>query len=254
MFFAKSGVYKPCNIFSIGHLVLAIITITTVIIALKKTLKKNVQEIIKKCTIYVWIFEVIIIIFKISENGIQNVNRYIPLYYCSLLLYAGILSSFGKGKLKRIGDTFLATGTLIGGITYLIYPSTSLPEYPMFHLVSFHSFIFHCILIYLGLLINISNYIELKKDDIFYYAVFVGTACVLAHIVNCVFDSNLMFISKNFPGTIIEIMFNITGRYYTLFAIIGQMTLPFYVVYGIRNSLNQKDETVLDTVTNGIIK
>ena len=254
MFFSKSGTFKPCGIFTIGHLLLTVITIIFVTIALRKTIKMNVKEIIKKCTIFLWIFEVIIITFKISENGILNVNRYVPLYYCSLLLYAGLLSSFGKGKIKRMGDIFLATGTLIGGITYLIYPSTSLPEYPMLHLVSIHSFIFHGILIYIGLLINITNYIELKKDDILYYSVFVGIACVLAHLVNCIFDSNLMFISKNFPGTIIEIMFNVTGKFYTLFAIIGQMTIPFFTIYGIKKIFKEKDKIVFETETNIAIK
>ena len=42
-----------------------------------------------------------------------------------------------------------------------------------------------------------------------------------------------MFISQNFPGMPIEILYNATGKYYTLVASLGQMTLPFYIVYGI---------------------
>ena len=93
---------------------------------------------------------------------------------------------------------------------------------------------------YLGLLINITHYIELEAKDIKYYALLVGIVCVLAYIVNKIFGSNLMFISQNFPGTPIEILYNVTGRFYTLVASIGQMTLPFYIVYGILHARSLK--------------
>ena len=44
-----------------------------------------------------------------------------------------------------------------------------------------------------------------------------------------------MFISKNFPGTPLETLYNVTGPFYTLVTSIAQMTLPFYTVYGIKN-------------------
>ena len=103
MLFAKPGEYEPCGLFTIDHFKLIIITIVVIIIALKKTINKSkeeVKQIIKNCTIVIWIFEIIIITFKIIRNGTSNLNDYVPLYYCSLLLYAGLLSSFGKGSIK----------------------------------------------------------------------------------------------------------------------------------------------------------
>ena len=245
MFIARPGEYKPCGIFTIEHFILIAITFVGIIIALKQTVnKKNVKKIIQTCTLIVWIFEIIIIIFKTTINGTNNINEYVPLYYCSLLLYSGIFSSLGKGKLKRIGDVFLSTGGIIGGIIFILIPSTSLPSYPMLHLVSIHSFIFHGIMVYLGLLINLTNYIELEKKDILYYSTLVGMICIIAYIVNKIFGSNLMFISKNFPGTFIEIIYNSMGDFFTEFMILGQMFLPFYIVYGIKrlilNAIKQK--------------
>ena len=236
MFFAHAGEYEPCGIFTIQHFILIVITLIGVVIALKCTVnKKDTRKIIKKCTIFACVFEIIIIAFKITTEGIKNVNNYLPLYYCSLLLYAGLFSSFCEGKLKRAGDVFLATGVIVGGIIFILFPTTSLSTYPMLHLVSIHSFIFHGIMVYLGLLINLTNYIELEKKDIIYYFSLVGISCIIAYVVNNVFDSNLMFISKNFPGTIMEFLYNLTGRYFTFVMILGQSTLPFYVVYGVRN-------------------
>ena len=131
------------------------------------------------------------------------------------------------------GDVFLATGGIIGGLVFIILPTTSLPSYPMLHMVSLHSFLFHGTMIYLGVLINITNYIKLQLSDIKYFATLVGCICILAYIINKKFGSNLMFISQNFPGMPIEIIYNATGRFYTLVMSIAQMKLPFYIVYGI---------------------
>lgn len=238
MLFAYPGEYEPCGLFTLDHFKLMIITIIGIAIALKSTInkgKEEVKQIIKKCTIVIWIFEIIIISFKLGTGDIRNVNNYVPLYYCSLLLYAGALASFAKGTLKRVGEVFLATGGIIGGMVFIIFPTTSLQTYPMLHFVSLHSFLFHGIMVYLGILINISQYIRLELADIKYYAGLVGVVCVLAYIINNIFDSNLMFISNDFPGTPIEFIYKYTGPFFTLIVSVAQMTLPFYVIYVIKS-------------------
>ena len=239
MFLSKVGEYEPCGIFTIKHLILMIITIIAVIIALKYTVKKDVKKIIRNCTIFVWIFEIIIITFKISTGGIGHINNWVPLYYCSMLLYAGIFSTIGKGNVRRIGDVFLATGGIAGGMIFILFPFTSLPSYPMLHLVSIHSFVYHGIMLYLGILINVTNYIKIQKEDIIYYFNLVSIICIVAYIVNVNFDSNLMFISQNFPGMPLEILYNLTGKFYTLFTILAQAILPFYTMFGLRKLIER---------------
>lgn len=236
--FSKAGMYEACGIFKTGHFILIGITLIAIIIALKLTSKKDkeqVHKIIKCLTVPICILEIIKIIFNITVNSVKNINTYVPLYYCSMLIYAGLFSSFGKGMLKRIGDVFLATGSIVGGIVFVLFPTTSLPSYPMFHFISIHSFFFHGTMIYLGILVNITNYIKLEKNDIKYFATLVGTMCILALIINNIFDSNLMFISKNFPNSPLQIIYNLTNGtiLYNLILISVQLTLPFYVPYWI---------------------
>ena len=236
MLFARPGEYKPCGIFSLEHFGLIAVTIVCIAIAIKNTYKSSkeeVKKIIKNCTIMLWIMEIFIIIFKLCTGDPRNVNNYVPLYYCSILLYAGTLSSFFKGKLKRMGDVFLATGGIIGGIVFILLPTTYLPAYPALHIVSLHSFLYHGIMVYLGLLVNITHYIDVVASDAVYFATLIGIICILAQIVNKIFDSNLMFISKDFPGTPITIIYKLTGKHFTAFMEIAQMFLPFYAVYGI---------------------
>ena len=234
--FSRAGELPPCGLFTRGHFILLGVTILCIIVALHYTKnkdKKSVYKIIRNLTILVCIMEVIKIVFSIMANPWWAVNTYLPLYYCSMLIYAGLMSSFGKGKIKRIGDVFLSTGSIVGGIIFVLFPSTSLPTYPAFHIFSIHSFIFHGIMIYLGLLLNITNYIDLKKDDIKYFMVLVGMLCAIALPINYIFHSNLMFISQDAPGTPVSILYNLTnGSFiFNLIMIIGQMTLPFYIVF-----------------------
>ena len=242
MFFARPNEYEPCGIFTTKHFLLIILTIVAISIALKKTIHKSKEEIhkiIKNLTIVIWILEFVRIGFNIYIGNINNVNECLPLYYCSLLVYAGLMSSFGKGKIKRIGDVFLATGGIIGGIVFIIMPTTSLPTYPMLHFISLHSFLYHGTMVYIGLLINATNYIELELKDIIYFAELVGGICIIALIVNNIFDGNLMFISKDFPGTPLTILYHLTGKLFTPIMIIAQMTLPFLVVYSVEKRKNK---------------
>lgn len=244
--FADLGVYEPCGIFTRDHFILIGITIICIFLALKYTSNKSKDEVyktIKWITIAMCVLEVIKIIYSITQNSIYDVNTYMPLYYCSILLYAGLLSSFGKGVFKRVGDVSLATGAIIGGVVFIIYPSTSLPMYPAFHILSIHSFLFHGIMIYLGILINKTRYIELEKRDVKYFASLIGIMSIIALIINNLFNGNLMFISNNFPGTPIEILYNLTneGIWYSLIMIIAQMTLPFYISYYVIKKLSFRE-------------
>ncbi len=238
MFFAKPGEYEATGLYSIGHLILFIITLIGIIIAIKYTKDKRdeqVKKIIQKITIFIWILEIIKIIFNLVIGNGYNPNTYIPLYFCSMILYAGIFSGFCKGKLKKIGDVFIATGGLIAGIIFIICPSTSLPTYPIGHFISLQSFILHGSMIYLGILVNITNYVEVKAKDGIYYIGLMLAFSFIALIFNTIFDSNLMFISQDFPGTPIHILYEISGSWFTFWMIILQATLPFYIVIGIKN-------------------
>ena len=236
MFFAKSGQYPPCGIFNYKHLIIFLITICGVIFATKKTKikdKEQVRKRIQKITIIMWILEIIKIIFTFSVGHGNNLNKVVPLYYCSLLLYAGIFSSLGKGNIKRVGDVFLATGSIVAGVVFIILPTTSLPEYPLFHFITMHSSLFHGMMIYLGAMIHKTKYIEIKKSDIKYYAGLILIICILAYIVNYKFGSNLMFISRDFPGTPLTVIYHATGKLFPIVMSVAQMTLPFYLIYGL---------------------
>lgn len=260
MFFAKPGEYEPCKMFSIGHFVLLSITLIVVAIALFFTRKMNkiqTKKILRILIVFLWILEIIKIVFNLLIGNSGNPNNYIPLYYCSLILYAGLLSSFATNKLKKIGDVFISTGAIIGGLFFLFCPNTSLPAYPMFHYISFQSFIFHGIMLYLGLLFNITNYVNLKISDIKYYATLISGISFVSYIVNKKLETNFMFISDNFPNTPVELVYNLTGKFFTIVMIAIQVVGPFYLVYFIKWIIKQfckNSKKELEVQKEGVLK
>lgn len=240
MLFTRPGEIQACGMFSLEHLILFSITILAIMVALHFTrnIKKcNIKKIIIYLTIILWILEIIKIVYNVKNNN--GPNSYIPLYYCSILLYAGIFSGYAKGYLKIIGDIFIATGGIIGGLVFLIFPSTSLVTYPMLHFISIHSFIFHGIMVYLGILVNITNYVVIKKQDIKYYASIILIISLIAYIINQKLGTNLMFISENFQNIIVGFIYKTTGKFFTITMILLQAIIPFYIIYFIRKIYNK---------------
>ena len=52
--------------------------------------------------------------------------------------------------------------------------------------------------------------------------------------MNFILGTNFMFISKNFPNTPVEVIYNLTGRFFSVVMILIQVIGPFYVVYFIK--------------------
>ena len=236
MFFSKPGEYKPAGLFSIGHLILLILTLIGIFFALNSTKNKRKEEvtkIIQDLVIFLWVLELIKIIFNICVGNATNPNTFIPLYYCSIILFAGMFSGFNEGILRHAGDVFIATGAIVGGLCFLVCPNTSLTAYPAFHYISVQSFIFHGAMVYLGILVNITNYIELEWKDGIYYFALIFVISMIALIYNKFNDSNLMFISKNYPGTPVDLIYKLSGKNFTVTMIAIQATLPFIAICGI---------------------
>lgn len=238
--FSKLGEREACGIFTVGHFALLFLSIIGIYVALrlsKNKTKDEVKVIIKVSTIFLWILEIIKIIFNLTTGNANNPNTYIPLYFCSLILYAGLLSAFSNGTLKRIGDVFLATGGIVAGMSFMALPITSLTNYPAVHFISIQSFILHATMVYVGILINKTNYIEYDFSDIKYYFGLIVFTGIIAYVVNLKLGTNLMFISQNYPNTPIEFFYENTGKIFPLVMLIPQAILPFYLVTYINNKM-----------------
>ncbi len=240
-FFAPAGYKEAVGILNLKQISVSVIAFMAVIFALKATKRyaNNIRRIIRVLTVTLWVLEIIKISLVIY-NGNAGINQTVPLYYCSIVLYAGLLSSFCRGRLRRIGDVFLSCGGVVGGVIFLALPASSFSEYPLFHFITLQSLFLHCSMIFMGLSLVLSGNITLKKRDILYYLPLVGAVCLTAFIINSIYGSNLMFISQNYPSTPIEILYNLfPGLGFTLITVAGQLFLPFYAMYYLYDAIKR---------------
>lgn len=242
-FLAKQGKYSPGGMFSFGHFLLLITTVICVVAALKRSAHfsvEKVRQIIRSMCIILWVLEICKIIFKFTVDKTGNQpGTWVPLYYCSIALFALILSGYAKGYARHIGDVFLATGSIVGGLCFLVYPSSSLLLYPWQHFMCIHSFLYHGCMVYIGAMMNRLHVIDLSYNDFAVYALYVGFFCILALLVNMHTGSNLMFISKPFTGTFLEGFYHVLYRAYTPVLILAQMSLPFIAIMFLLKHLPQ---------------
>ena len=231
--FSKSGTYEAYKMFSASHFMLLIICAFFIVWALNKSLNMNKDAVLKtvrRCVAVLWILETAKIIFNLYIGNAHNPNSYIPLYFCSIPLYCGILSSYAKGKLRHWGDVFLIVGGITGGVGYMLSPCTTAGIYPVFHFITIQSYVLHSVMIYLGILFIITDYCPLKMKDIFYYSTIVICFSIAAYTINSVLGSNLMFVSETFPGTAIDIVYSFSPALFPVLITFLQAVPPFIVI------------------------
>lgn len=235
-FFAPEHASPSAGVFSAGHAILLAVTAVLVVGALyfsRRTTHAQVRNILRVLTVILWGLEIWKILFNFSIGNADAPDSFVPLYYCSLSLYAGAMSAFGRGWVRRVGDVFLATGGIVGGVCFLLLPVSSLTIYPAFHFIAFHSFILHGMMTYMGVLLWMRDYVTPKKRDSIGFFLLILVICIPALIVNLCCDSNLMFISYGTPNTPLAWLDSLTGPFFTPLMILGQATLPFWGVFGI---------------------
>ena len=235
-FFAKSGTVTPYKMYSPTHFAIIFICVLVISLAVwlfRKAKESDVTKITRICCVALWILEIMKIVFNLAAGNARYPNSYVPLYFCSIPLYCSIMSGWGRGRVKRAGDVFMVVGGMVGGIAYILSPNTTAGIYQAFHFITVQSYILHCIMVFLSILYLITRYCRLKVSDIKYYAGVVVIMCVTAFCVNLMLDSNLMFVSKNFPGTPMEPIYNFSPTLFPLIMTLIQSVPPFIVVYAL---------------------
>ena len=266
MFFAKPYEYEPCGMYTVGHFALLLVTLIAVgvgLYAMRRADEARVRRTVRIVTVLLWVLELWKIAFVLLVTGSRNPNDFLPFYYCSLILYAGALSSLGKGAWQKLGDSFVATGGLFGGACFLLMPNTSLPRYPTFHFISFHSFLLHGLMVFLGLLLLLRGIYRIRLREIAYPAQLVSVMCALAYTFNTVYNrlhpedpsANLMFMSLDFPGTPVALLYRITGPAFPIAMWLLQAFGPYLLLCGIAALVcrfKNRQPLALDTKERGL--
>ncbi len=222
------------GMFSLPHLILAVIVIATLILALylSRNFNQKQMKILQIIvTAVVTILEIIKITIRVCKG--DNYDGFIPLYFCSLFIYASWLT-FAKNKfLQDCGYAYITMGGVLAGMMYIIYPSTSLTLFPWWHPSTIHSFLYHWILIYYGIMVIWKKaYTPTPKNSLNYFA-FIFAFCIPSIILNKFLGTNCMFLNNAFQLPVLDNILQYSKVLYIIVAILGQAVILYWLSYGL---------------------
>lgn len=206
--------------------------IATLVILVWKTLKKpsqNPYKCIRIVSVVILILEIIKTLWGLSAGRYDDWYDYLPIWFCSLFIPFSLLAGFAKGKVRELSMSFLYYGGLIGGCTYLVFPTTSIGRYPFWHFITFHSMLYHTLMIYISFYVVRNNLIVPNRKDMKGYVSVIIGVCVLAYVVNQVLGTNYMFLSSPSNNAILKLALAITGPFYPVAVTLWQAYVSFYM-------------------------
>lgn len=253
-FWAPRDVYAPTGMFTKGHLTLLILCLALLAVLLResKTMTKGqVIKLTRVLAVLMTVLEGTKIFFNLSK-GYTWINAWMPIAYCSIFMYALWLSGYGKGVWKQYGDSFLAGAGIIAGASYLLFPSTSLMMYPMWHYLCLYSMFFHTLMIYVGLLYL--KKLEIQLDWALYckYTKLYLVFAAIAVWCNTLYDSNLMLLRHPFqiPVKLLHTLYERSPWGYTGLVFFVYLIVPYWITALLCNSFRKNTEVEAEQVLN----
>ena len=146
------------------YLIISFILMIVLLILLRKSSRDKVYKIVK----YISIFLIIFYIGKTTWESVHDIKRFgsfntglLPFDTCSLIMLAGLFSSFSKNKIKDYADSWLVTGGIIGGIATM-FVLNAFKYYPFLSFGALYSMLWHFLMVFLGILLIVTNYVEMN--------------------------------------------------------------------------------------------
>ena len=164
----------------------------------------------------------------------------LPLYPCSIFMYAMPLAIWGKGCVRDMGCGYVCTLGLLGGAVNFLYPANILSRYSCISFAGFHTFLYHGAIVFCALVMLKSGYHSYKRFtkawQLLLPAVPALAVSVIANAVNfSEINSDYMFFKLNsfFFAPIGALLPDIVSVLivYVLYLIIHALPyIPFYIV------------------------
>ena len=150
------------------YLAISAVIMILLLYFLRKSSKEKVLKIIRGISIFL----VLLYLGKTTWETIYDIKftgsfntGLLPLDTCSIVMLAGMLAGFAKGKIQKISECWLATGSVVGGIATMVVLN-AFKYYPFFSFGAFYSMIWHFLMVFIGLLLIVTNYVDMKYSTI----------------------------------------------------------------------------------------
>ena len=158
----------------------------------------------------------------------------LPLYLCSLQLFALPVAAFGKGRVKEIGLDFVFIFGLLCALMGTIGAGNDYASYPVICFHNVVSTITHCTSGFGCLYLGIVKMQSMQKRNVWIELLSFVVFCGVAYIVNVILSTNYMFLVRG-DGTPYDVFYNFTNGDPILYAalVIGTLLLYILAFFGI---------------------
>ncbi|MBP3396899.1 MAG: YwaF family protein [Clostridia bacterium] len=193
--------FTPLHFICAGILLVLLVT-TAVWVA------KRREKTIRTVFLVIWLATLILEPTKIVWETLSGASHnfewggILPLYPCSIFMYAMPFVIFGRGRLRYMGCGYVCTLGLLGAAVNFFYPANILSNYSCLSFAGFHTFFFHGAILFCALVMLISGYHSYKSAktvwDLLLPALPALAVSVVANLVNfSKIGSDYMFFKLN---------------------------------------------------------
>jgi len=131
-----------------------------------------------------------------------EVGGILPLYPCSIFLFAMPFAVFGRGKLRYMGCGYVCSLGFLGAAINFFYPANVLSNYSCISFAGFHTFFYHGSMLFCALVMLLSGYHSYKQArtawDLLLPAIPALAVSIPANLVNfSKIGSDYMFFKLN---------------------------------------------------------
>ncbi len=195
------------TLFTPLHLIFAALVAVLVVVAglaLSKKSEKRIKTVFTAIWIFALVFEIAKIVWETYAGKTVSFEwgGILPLYPCSIFLYAMPLAIFGRGRVRDMGCGYVCSLGLLGGLINFVYPANILGNYSCLSFAGFHTFFYHGAIVFCALVMLRSGYhsykMAKKPTDLLIPAVPALLVSLVANAVNFSrIGSDYMFFKLN---------------------------------------------------------
>lgn len=244
------GAYSWQHLTFVGAMILVMIALA-ILLGLRNRHKsdKVKNRVIIVSAILIDAFEIAKIMIAVSKNP-ESLLYVLPLFTCSISLFALPLAAFTSGRIREASLDFMFIFGLLLAIFGTVGAAQNYGAYPVLCWDNIVSAVTHCISGFASLYIGISGMMSMKKRNIWITCMILLAFSVAAYIADVLIPYNYMFLMRG-DGTPYDIFYNLVNGNKVLYPIIVVglfyvWMLAFYGVYYLIADLIAKKKASCD--------
>ena len=179
-------------------------------------------------------FELFKIVLICCRNGISSLSRLLPLFLCSIPLFALPLAAFARGRLREMSLDFLVIFGLLVAFLGTYGAGNNYAVYPVLGFDNVVSGITHAISGFSSLYLLLARMVSMKKETM--PLTFAGMAgfCAAAYLADVLIPYNYMFLIRD-DGTPYGIFYRLVNGHPVFYPLIvvGLFLVCIAAAYGI---------------------